>query len=63
MTDIPLLQRQPLQDVVCDFVSGYAFGDCIGVAIQSLSGWWTVTEVRAQSQGVIYHSIPIHYFS
>lgn len=50
MDDIPSIQRQPSQDITCHFVSGYAFGDCIGVAIQSWSGWWTVNDVKAQSK-------------
>ncbi|KAJ7090213.1 hypothetical protein B0H15DRAFT_779111 [Mycena belliarum] len=32
------------QDVICDFVDGYAFGDAIGLGVRSLGGWWTVTD-------------------
>lgn len=53
MNDISAIQRQPYQDVICHFVSGYAFGDCIGIAVQSLSGWWTVNEVKASSMGKV----------
>ncbi|KAF7359398.1 Transmembrane protein [Mycena sanguinolenta] len=38
------VQLEPTQDVVCDFVDGYAFGDAIGVGVRSLGGWWTVID-------------------
>lgn len=41
--DIPV--REPTQDVICDFVDGFAFGEAIGVGIRSVSGWWTVERV------------------
>lgn len=56
MSDTSPIQHQSSQDVICDFVSGFAFGDCIGIAVQSLSGWWTVEEVKAQSKGKVYQS-------
>ncbi|KAJ6488662.1 hypothetical protein C8R47DRAFT_490907 [Mycena vitilis] len=30
------------QDVLPDFVDGYAFGNAIGVGVRSLGGWWNV---------------------
>jgi hypothetical protein len=36
---------EPTQDVVADFVDGWAFGNAIGVGIRSMSGWWTVTDI------------------
>ncbi|KAJ7236724.1 hypothetical protein B0H12DRAFT_124090 [Mycena haematopus] len=38
------VKLEPTQDVFCDFVDGYAFGDAIGVGVRSLGGWWTVTD-------------------
>ncbi|KAJ7470355.1 hypothetical protein FB451DRAFT_1038083 [Mycena latifolia] len=35
---------EPTQDVICDFVDGYAFGDALGLGVRSLAGWWTVTD-------------------
>ena len=37
--------REPTQDVICDFVDGFAFGKAIGIGIRSSSGWWTVEDV------------------
>jgi hypothetical protein len=37
--------REPAQDVTCDFIGGYAFGDAIGIGLRSVSGWWTVKDV------------------
>lgn len=37
------VKLEPTQDVLCDFVDGYAFGDAIGLGVRSLAGWWTVT--------------------
>ncbi|KAJ7285998.1 hypothetical protein C8J57DRAFT_1286459 [Mycena rebaudengoi] len=41
------------QDVLCDFVDGYAFGDAIGLGVRSVSGWWTVTRasLTTEAQG------------
>ncbi|KAJ7197231.1 hypothetical protein GGX14DRAFT_545520 [Mycena pura] len=33
------------QNVICDFLDGYAFGDAIGLGVRSVAGWWTVTDV------------------
>ncbi|KAL0578240.1 hypothetical protein V5O48_003735 [Marasmius crinis-equi] len=33
-------------DVVCDFVDGHAFGDAVGIALRSVSGWWTVDGIN-----------------
>ena len=32
-------------DVICDFVGGYAFGDCIGLVFRSIDGWWSVQKL------------------
>ncbi|KAF8197391.1 hypothetical protein BJ912DRAFT_1078312, partial [Pholiota molesta] len=37
--------HQESQDMVCDFLDGYAFGSIFGIGIQSLNGWWTVESV------------------
>ncbi|KAK0502905.1 hypothetical protein EDD18DRAFT_1135549 [Armillaria luteobubalina] len=37
--------REATQDVVCDFVDSFAFGDAIGVGLRSVDGWWTVADV------------------
>ncbi|KAF9475666.1 hypothetical protein BDN70DRAFT_996247 [Pholiota conissans] len=37
--------HQQSQDVVCDFVDGYAFGNVIGIGIQSSNRWWTIKNV------------------
>lgn len=34
-------------DVFCDFVAGYAFGDCIGLGLRSIDGWWTVRKLES----------------
>ncbi|KAJ3508201.1 hypothetical protein NLJ89_g5882 [Agrocybe chaxingu] len=39
--------HQSTQDVSCDFLDGYAFGDALGIGIQSAAGWWTVKAVSA----------------
>jgi len=41
------LVHEPSQDVICDFIDGTAFGDAIGIAMRSISGWWTVTNATA----------------
>ncbi|KAF8636685.1 hypothetical protein AX17_003490 [Amanita inopinata Kibby_2008] len=33
------------QDIVCDFVEGFAFGTTIGFGLRSIAGWWTVKNV------------------
>ncbi|KAF8078159.1 hypothetical protein FPV67DRAFT_1603782 [Lyophyllum atratum] len=35
------------EDVICDFIDGVAFGDAVGIALRSISGWWTVTNATA----------------
>lgn len=42
----PSVIHQESQDVICDFLNGYAFGNILGVGIQSLKGWWTVETVE-----------------
>ncbi|KAJ7093157.1 hypothetical protein C8R44DRAFT_399607 [Mycena epipterygia] len=46
--------REPTQDVIPDFVDGYAFGDAIGLGVRSLADWWTVTEavLATESEGL-----------
>ncbi|KAJ7168119.1 hypothetical protein C8R43DRAFT_1060269 [Mycena crocata] len=48
------VKLEPTQDVSCDFVDGYAFGDAIGLGVRSLAGWWTVTDaiLATQSEGL-----------
>ncbi|KAK1229074.1 hypothetical protein PQX77_007890 [Marasmius sp. AFHP31] len=44
-------------DVVCDFVGGYAFGDAVGIALRSISGWWNITDIKtlSDSDGFALH--------
>jgi hypothetical protein len=37
------------QDVTCDFVDGFAFGDAFGIGLRSVDGWWTVKNVTFAS--------------
>ena len=37
--------RDTAQDVSCDFVDGFAFGDALGFGLRSVDGWWTVKNV------------------
>lgn len=56
--DIELLTRdpsthvrhEPTQDVICDFVDGWAFGNALGIGLRSVDGWWTVKEVTFQDR-------------
>ncbi|KDR81373.1 hypothetical protein GALMADRAFT_263657 [Galerina marginata CBS 339.88] len=34
------------QDVACDFLAGYAFGDAFGIGIQSGTRWWTAIDIK-----------------
>ncbi|PPQ74189.1 hypothetical protein CVT26_004486 [Gymnopilus dilepis] len=43
------LARQGSQDVIPDFLDGYAVGDALGLGIQSTTGWWTAQNVRVRS--------------
>jgi hypothetical protein len=38
--------HQASQDIVADFWGGYAFGDAIGIGIQSITKWWTATDIK-----------------
>ncbi|KAG6832731.1 hypothetical protein H0H92_012303 [Tricholoma furcatifolium] len=48
-----VLVHEPAQDIACDFVDGKAFGDAIGIAMRSVSGWWTVTGASVRNTEVI----------
>ncbi|KAJ7684731.1 hypothetical protein DFH06DRAFT_1277353 [Mycena polygramma] len=37
-----LARLESTQDVLPDFVDGYAFGDAVGVGVRCLGGWWNV---------------------
>lgn len=39
------MKHEPTQDAVCDFVDGIAFGEALGVAMRSVSGWWEAVDV------------------
>ena len=56
LSNSSLILRHSAQDVYCDFVSGYAFGDCIGISLQSVSGWLTVNDVRVQGKTKVQSS-------
>lgn len=43
----------PSQTVICDFTDGFAFGEAIGIGIQSIVGWWTVTDVDLQNDSKV----------
>ena len=43
----------PSQTVICDFIDGFAFGEAMGIGIQSIVGWWTVTDVDLQSDSKV----------
>ncbi|KAF8894431.1 hypothetical protein BD779DRAFT_1501027 [Infundibulicybe gibba] len=49
--------REPSQDIICDFVDGFAFGDAIGLGLRSVSGWWNVIDIksRIQHEGFTLH--------
>ncbi|KIM48997.1 hypothetical protein M413DRAFT_92377 [Hebeloma cylindrosporum] len=38
--------HQPSQDIVPDFWGGYAFGYAMGIGIQSITKWWTATDIK-----------------
>ncbi|KAJ8699615.1 hypothetical protein PTI98_002711 [Pleurotus ostreatus] len=40
--------HEPTQDVMCDFVDGWAFGNALGIGMRSVDGWWTVKEVTLE---------------
>lgn len=40
--------HEPTQDVICDFVDGWAFGNALGIGMRSVDGWWTVKEVTLE---------------
>ncbi len=42
--------HEPTQDVICDFVDGWAFGNALGIGIRSVDGWWTVKEVTFEDR-------------
>ncbi|KAJ7771786.1 hypothetical protein B0H16DRAFT_1772103, partial [Mycena metata] len=41
---------EPTQDVLCDFLDGFAFGDALGLGVRSRGGWWTVTDAVLASK-------------
>ncbi|KAJ7871501.1 hypothetical protein B0H14DRAFT_3570057 [Mycena olivaceomarginata] len=43
-------QLEPTQDVLPDFVDGYAFGNAIGLGVRNLGGRWTVTDAVLNSE-------------
>jgi len=47
-----LFRHENSQDVICDFVQGYAFGDTLGIGIRSISGWWTITNANVKNTDV-----------
>lgn len=52
----------PTQDVICDFVDGYAFGDALGFGLRSVDGWWTVTSaVLARPMDVRSFDVFMHH--
>ncbi|KAK0448367.1 uncharacterized protein EV420DRAFT_1712427 [Desarmillaria tabescens] len=47
--DLGSVIRETTQDVICDFVDNFAFGNAIGIGLRSVDGWWTVTDVSTDS--------------
>lgn len=45
----PGIVRDTLQDVICDFVDGFSFGDALGFGLRSSNGWWTVKSAALSS--------------
>lgn len=45
--------HQKSQDVICDFLDGYAFGNVFGFGIQSLKGWWTIENVELDTPDTV----------
>jgi hypothetical protein len=45
----PTVIREPSQDIICDFVDGYAFGVALGVGLRTTSSWWSVMKVELGS--------------
>lgn len=43
------LFRVPNQDVIPDFVDGFAFGDALGIGLRSLDGWWKIKQISLVS--------------
>ncbi|KAJ7043274.1 hypothetical protein C8F04DRAFT_1074310 [Mycena alexandri] len=41
---------EPTQDVLCDFLDGFAFGDALGLGVRSRGGWWTVSDAVLASK-------------
>jgi hypothetical protein len=48
-SDDAFFAYHPSQTVVCDFIDGFAFGEAMGIGIQSIVGWWTVSDVDLQN--------------
>ncbi|KAF7778870.1 hypothetical protein Agabi119p4_3215 [Agaricus bisporus var. burnettii] len=47
------IQHEPSQDVLCDFVDGYAFGEALGVGLRnSRRDWLSITRVESRTPGV-----------
>ncbi|THV08034.1 hypothetical protein K435DRAFT_815267 [Dendrothele bispora CBS 962.96] len=56
---VPSVIRESSQDVVCDFVEGFAFGNALGVGVRSASGWWTVEGVEIAPESSGYFSLEL----
>ncbi|KAL1947537.1 hypothetical protein VTO73DRAFT_13261 [Trametes versicolor] len=46
----PSVRRDASQDVSCDLVDGWAFGDALGVGLYSANGWWTVKSITVPKE-------------
>ncbi|KAJ3865929.1 hypothetical protein EV359DRAFT_72120 [Lentinula novae-zelandiae] len=44
--DIEQVVWEPTQDVVPDVVSGWTFGDAIGIGLRARDGWWSVLDAQ-----------------
>ena len=46
--------------MICDFIDGFAFGEAMGIGIQSIVGWWTVTDVDLQNDSKV-RLLPMYF--
>ncbi|KAF9557681.1 hypothetical protein CPC08DRAFT_774315 [Agrocybe pediades] len=56
--DLPFVHVKPL-DVPVEFMSGYAFGDALGIGLQSAAEWWTVAGVNLKSETTLMQDMQL----
>lgn len=50
------VQHEPSQDVLCDFVDGYAFGNALGIGFRGMRDWAIINRVRSRLPVCTYSS-------